>query len=152
MARVCKLPRKVGASVVDVPAPCWHRPFLDGRRDPYLRVRECRKSLLCRGKGGLNLGREVELLESQEGWPSLEVDCRRRGRGLLARDSAGGVENFDVDIAGAADSLTGDVMVTVIIIVVVVLMSASVSYSARVWSEEQAKAKGEEGREVSQSN
>jgi hypothetical protein len=33
--------------------------------------------------------------------------------------------NFDVDIAGAADSLTGDVMVTVIVVVVVMSAWAS---------------------------
>jgi hypothetical protein len=44
---------------------------------------------------------------------------------LLDRDNVGGVGNFDVDIVGSADSLTGDVMV--MLIVVVVVMSAWVS-------------------------
>jgi hypothetical protein len=46
------------------------------------------------------------------------------GAGLLARDSAGGVRTFDVDIIGAADSLAGDVMV--MLIVVIALMCAAV--------------------------
>jgi hypothetical protein len=53
------------------------------------------------------------------------VDCGHGGSGLLDRDNVGGVGNFDVDIVGSADSLTGDVMV--MLIVVVVVMSAWVS-------------------------
>jgi hypothetical protein len=60
------------------------------------------------------------------------VDCGHGGpAGLLARDSVGGVGNFDVDIVGAAGSLTGDVMVLLIVVVVIVLFSEWVS--GRVW-------------------
>jgi hypothetical protein len=55
------------------------------------------------------------------------VDCGHGSPGLLAQDSAAGVGNFDVDIVGAADSLTGDV----IVMLIVVLMSVWVS--RRVW-------------------
>jgi hypothetical protein len=48
---------------------------------------------------------------------------------LLARDSAGGVGTFDVDIVGAADPLTGDVMV--MLVVVVALMHAAVCVGQR---------------------
>ena len=51
----------------------------------------------------------------------------------MARDSAGGMGNIDVDIAGAADSLIGDVMVTVIVVAVVMLMSACQWASDIVW-------------------
>ena len=114
-------PEKSRTSVVD--APHWHRLLLDDRRD--LHLHRSRTPLVCRGGRGLNLERGAEPLGSQKGEPSLEVDCRHRGLGLLARDSIGGMGNIDVDIAGAADSLTGDVMVTVIVVVVVMSAWAS---------------------------
>jgi hypothetical protein len=64
---------------------------------------------------GLNLGREVGCLGNQEGWLSLEVDG-----GPLAWGYTDGLGNLDVDVVGATDSLTGDVMVMVMPIIAIV--------------------------------